>query len=364
MSNTPLSEAAGAADPVASHQFLSPSNEHAPELNLLLVWPDYERPSRWRRALVASVALHVVFFTAGLRIESLLPHEPPPRRSVQRVTQLYLPPELLTQKEPNKSPVSKSFDLADLLAAQRAQQRIVAPPPGVRRLSLPKTSEKLVKIKRAAPQISSELPQSVDKATPQAGSPASVIASAPPPLPAAAPTVSIGVEEPKQAPAPRRLVPPKTSVEDVVRSMAHDSSSPKVVVSDGEQGPALSLNPGQQHSPGRMGSALELQTDPQGADFRPYLTRILSIVRRNWFNVLPDSARVGILRGRTVVQFVVNRDGAVPRLVIADSSGVQPLDRAAVAGLSMSNPLPPLPGEFKGEFIRLQFSFNYNMPSN
>jgi hypothetical protein len=37
------------------------------------------------------------------------------------------------------------------------------------------------------------------------------------------------------------------------------------------------------------------------------------------------------------------------------------LDRAAVAGLSMSNPLPPLPAEFKGEQVRLAFSFAYNM---
>jgi TonB family protein len=112
-----------------------------------------------------------------------------------------------------------------------------------------------------------------------------------------------------------------------------------------------------------MGSALELESDPQGADFKPYLTRILAIVRRNWFSVLPDSARMGILRGRTTVQFIVNRDGSIPKLVIADSSGLQPLDRAAIAGLSMSNPLPPLPADFKGGLIRLQFSFNYNVPS-
>jgi len=30
----------------------------------------------------------------------------------------------------------------------------------------------------------------------------------------------------------------------------------------------------------------------------------------------------------------------------------------------MSNPLPPLPPEFKGAYIRLQFSFSYNMPSS
>ena len=63
------------------------------------------------------------------------------------------------------------------------------------------------------------------------------------------------------------------------------------------------------------------------------------------------------------VSFVVNQDGSIPKLVIADPSGLDPLDRAAVAGLSMSNPLPPLPKDFKGPFIRLQFSFNYNLPS-
>jgi TonB family protein len=112
-----------------------------------------------------------------------------------------------------------------------------------------------------------------------------------------------------------------------------------------------------------MGSAIELQTNPEGADFKPYLTRILAIVRRNWFGVIPVSARMGALRGRTTLQFVVNRDGSIPKLIIADSSGLQPLDTAAVAGLSMSNPLPPLPADFKGAFIRLQFSFSYNVPA-
>lgn len=358
-SNTPVSEAGTASGPFAAEP-----SERIPELNLLLAWPDTDRPSRWRKALLASVAIHAVMFTGGVRVAALLPREPPPQRAVLNVTKLYVPPDLLTQKAPNRSPVSKSFDLADLLAAQRAHRRIMAPPPGsVRRLELPKTTNKQTKI-AAAPRISVELPQPPDKsAAPPAGTPDAVIASAPPPVPEPAPTPAAGIAEPKPKATPR-LVPPKTSVQDVVRSMAHDSSSSNVVVSDEGQSKPLPVDPGQQSSAGRMGSALELQTDPQGADLRPYLTRILSIVRRNWFSVLPASARIGALRGRTVLQFVVNRDGSVPRLVIADSSGLQPLDRAAVAGLSMSNPLPPLPGDFKGGFIRLQFSFNYNQPSN
>jgi hypothetical protein len=50
-------------------------------------------------------------------------------------------------------------------------------------------------------------------------------------------------------------------------------------------------------------------------------------------------------------------------MVIADPSGSQPLDQAAVAGLSMSNPLIPLPADFKGGQVRLAFSFSYNMPA-
>jgi TonB family protein len=95
---------------------------------------------------------------------------------------------------------------------------------------------------------------------------------------------------------------------------------------------------------------------------RPYLVRILAIVRANWRRVIPESARLGTIRGRTVVQFIVNRDGSIPEIVLADPSGSDPLDRAALAGMSMSNPLPPLPADYKGFQARLAFTFTYNMP--
>jgi hypothetical protein len=37
------------------------------------------------------------------------------------------------------------------------------------------------------------------------------------------------------------------------------------------------------------------------------------------------------------------------------------MDRAAVAGVSASNPFPPLPPEYKGREIRVQFVFSYNL---
>ncbi len=113
--------------------------------------------------------------------------------------------------------------------------------------------------------------------------------------------------------------------------------------------------------PSNSGSLVELLSDPRGVDFRPYLTQVLAAVRRNWFAVIPESARLGMSRGRTQIQFSVARSGSVPKLVIATPSGTPPLDRAAVAGISASNPFPPLPGEFTGDSIRLQFTFLYNI---
>ena len=113
--------------------------------------------------------------------------------------------------------------------------------------------------------------------------------------------------------------------------------------------------------PTNSGSAVELLSDPRGVDFRPYLTQVLAAVRRNWFAVIPESARMGMTRGRTLIQFSVARNGSVPKLVIAKTSGAPPLDRAAVAGISASNPFPPLPQEYLGQDIRLQFTFLYNI---
>jgi TonB family protein len=96
-----------------------------------------------------------------------------------------------------------------------------------------------------------------------------------------------------------------------------------------------------------------------GVDFKPYLVQVLTAVRRNWLTVIPESAHMG-RRGQVLIQFIIDRRGAVPKLVIASPSGIEAFDRAAVAGVSMSNPFPPLPPGYQGDQIRLQLAFSYN----
>jgi TonB family protein len=110
-----------------------------------------------------------------------------------------------------------------------------------------------------------------------------------------------------------------------------------------------------------MGSNVQFLSDTQGVDFKPYLMQVLARVRQNWRAVIPESAHMG-RRGRVTVQFIVDRSGNVPKLVIETPSGAEPLDRAAVAGISASVPFPPLPQEYKGSSVRLQFTFKYNVP--
>jgi TonB family protein len=101
-------------------------------------------------------------------------------------------------------------------------------------------------------------------------------------------------------------------------------------------------------------------SDTRGVDFGPYLARIVYIVRRNWYSVIPESARLGE-KGRVSIVFEILKDGSVPQLRLVASSGSEPLDRAAVAGIRTSIPFPPLPEEFTGNHLVLQFIFLYNL---
>lgn len=151
---------------------------------------------------------------------------------------------------------------------------------------------------------------------------------------------------------------PDQVIEGAIQQMIR-GGAPRQAVGDGIGG--ITSRGVRPPGPSDSGSLVELLSDPRGVDFRPYLTQVLAAVRRNWLAIVPESARLGMSRGRTLIQFSVARNGSVPKLVIARSSGTAPLDRAAVAGISASNPFPPLPDEYLGRDIRLQFTFLYNI---
>ncbi len=337
--------------------------ERSAELDLLRGLPE-ERPRlQWIAIGAASLLIHLLLFTAALQLRTLPVRSLFPERHVRvHYTPLYLPPDVLTQKAPNRQKLSKNIDLADLLASPAQEERRTAPRPSVKKFELPKQVLP-PQAAKVPPQIVPEAPQIAVNQTLGPPPPGAFgqLPPAPTPAPKESPFQNVGAEAPPSSNP--TLKPPSAGVQSAISSLATNAAGRHLVISDDHLSEPMPGSPGIPGNTGGNHASVELQSDPQGADFKPYLTRILMIVRTNWRQVIPESARMGALRGRTTLEFIINRDGSIPKLVMADSSGSEPLNRAAIAGLSMSNPLPPLPPDYKGFQIRLAFSFSYSMPS-
>lgn len=115
---------------------------------------------------------------------------------------------------------------------------------------------------------------------------------------------------------------------------------------------------------GRGGSVqgnLEILSDTMGVDFGPYLERVLHDVRLNWYAIIPEVARPPLMKkGKVSIEFAILKDGSVAGMKLDGPSGDVSLDRAAWGGITASNPFPPLPTEFRGEYLQLIFHFYYN----
>ncbi len=108
-------------------------------------------------------------------------------------------------------------------------------------------------------------------------------------------------------------------------------------------------------------SNMDILSDTMGVDFGPYLARVLHDVRYNWYQLIPEVARAPLMkRGKVSIEFAIMKDGSVAGLRVVAPSGDVSLDRAAYGGITASNPFPPLPGEFRGQYLALRFHFFYN----
>lgn len=106
---------------------------------------------------------------------------------------------------------------------------------------------------------------------------------------------------------------------------------------------------------------LDVLSDTMGVDFGPYLSRVLHDVRQNWYNLIPEAARPPLMKkGKVSIEFAILKDGKVAGLQLTGTSGDVSLDRAAWGGITASNPFPPLPTEFGGQYLALRFHFYYN----
>jgi TonB family protein len=340
------------------------------DLDLLREWRKPPSSGRIIRAGVGSILVHVAIFVLLISLPDVTSTPRGPeitvdvRKAVHLVAPKFFEP---TQTAPNHGKVTRELDVRSSLPEPRPQEPQSRPPepaPGpIARAAAPAPAPDVPAPRIEPPKI--EVP---------APSPPQVTGTLPSVLPPPSnETKEKAKEKPKLAfesvgsaartvPNPNSPIPlPKSSIEDAVRGAVQPGDGGIIV---GDIGDDLSTLPSlsRPEAPGRVGSNLQLLSDPTGVDFKPYLIQVLAAVRRNWLAIYPQSARMG-RRGRVLIQFIIDRQGAVPKLVMADASGTEAFDRAAVAGISASYPFPPLPQDYKGDQIRLQLAFSYNMPA-
>ena len=328
--------------------------------HLLIQLQDDLARSRKREAAWLSVVLHlmIVMLLAGSdRIAKFLPHRqvvfvsPADMAKQKDLTFLELPPD---EQKVSKRPDTDVISDKDRIATSKRPQVD------------PKELKKILDAARAgargkpgtpAPPQQAQAPQVAQSPTEQPpvqqppqqsppAPPASQIAQvAPPPTPRPTPQPTFGGS-----------MSASSAVEEAARAVAANRGG------YGGEGGDFGTNLGQ--SGAKTVGQLDVLSDTMGVDFGPYLSRVVQNVRANWYNIIPEVARPPIMKkGKLSIEFAILKDGKVAGMKLATGSGDVALDRAAWGGITASNPFPPLPQEFGGQYLYLRFNFFYNPDS-
>jgi len=133
-----------------------------------------------------------------------------------------------------------------------------------------------------------------------------------------------------------------------------------------EVGKIASIGTGQQsldlgNAGGEKGFAESgpLSFETQWYDWGEYAESMVSRIRVNWYNNMPQLLQTG-LKGVVTIRFTIQRDGRLTDITTLSSSTVPPYDFAARKAIELSSPLNPLPKDFPNATERVTCMFFYN----
>jgi TonB family protein len=314
--------------------------------HLLIQLQDDLSRSRRREAAWISIITHLVLIILIVNFTKLEKYIPFYRRvpiqmedatKDKNLTFLALPPDAQRiLRKPNTNIASDKNRIATArhpeLDPKELRKILATPPPGAPGPSGPRTAQP------AAPQ-----PPAVAQNSQQAPQPGQQGMQQPPNTNQ---TARLQTPNPFKAGA----MSPGSQIQEAARAAANRRGG-----GGGGQEGDFGLGTG---AHGRQQGGLDVLSDTQGVDFGPYLQRILQDVKTNWYLLIPESA--SMKKGKLAIEFAITKDGQVAGMKLVASSGDTALDRPAWGSITNSNPFPPLPNEFGGQFLALRFRFYYN----
>jgi len=325
--------------------YREPDDDRIPHL-LIQLQDDLAR-SRRREAAWISIIVHIVLLFFLFKIEWFEKYLPwhsvtvKNSKSFDNATFLELPPDLQKiEKRPNTNIASDKNRIAMTkhpeLDSKELRKILATPPPGRpgtnAQMAQQPPAQAAAGLPQQQPQQPAQAPPAVNPQTAQLQTPA---------------TPNVANEFKKYAGS----MSAGSELEEAARAAAAKRGG------GGQQGNGGDFGLGT-GAHGRQLGNLEVLSDTMGVDFGPYLQRVLHDVRENWYNAIPESAQMK--KGKLAIEFAITKDGKVAGMKLVASSGDTPLDRAAWAGITASDPFPALPTEFGGQYLALRFVFFYN----
>lgn len=90
-------------------------------------------------------------------------------------------------------------------------------------------------------------------------------------------------------------------------------------------------------------------------DFGPYMKELQRRIKMNWDPPKGNESK------RVILLFTISRDGRLLNIQVSKSSGLKAADDAAINAVKLTAPFRPLPPEFRGNSVDIQFTFDYNV---
>ena len=219
-------------------------------------------------------------------------------------------------------------------------------------------------------------PAPVAKPSPAKPAPPTAKPSARPvsaPAPVEKPSTPFAVPAPKAAPVGKTLSTGPIGGTSAPTGSPTSGSVGGPVTSSGAYAPRPSLSPsvgsggsgqlsrgtsaggtGNVGNPGGGGGApgIDALREP---DFGPYMRELQRRIKLNWDPPKGNESKT------VVLLFKIAKDGRLLSCRVHRSSGLPSADQAALKAVELTAPFRPLPGDFKGQSIDIQFTFDYRV---
>lgn len=226
---------------------------------------------------------------------------------------------------------------------------------------------------KAQPQKSQQQPSAVHKPSPAKPAPPTARPNANPvsaPTPVAKPSTPFTVPVPTGATAGKTLATGPIGGTGASSGTGKGGTSSSGGSSSGHYAPRPSLSPsagggssslgrgtggsGNAGNPGGGGGApgIDALREP---DFGPYMRELQRRIKMNWDPPKGNESK------RVVLLFKIAKDGRLLSCKVNKSSGLPSADQAALKAVELTAPFRPLPADFKGQSIDIQFTFDYNV---